>query len=152
MCEDDARLVRELPVLEDLPRDGLTALGGRLRIPPHLAWREEKSHELSVSLLPGINEIDYRKFSLSGSEALFYPSSTVAKNLLDAIESSTTLTHFDLWLRRNKPCKYLFYPNPFATSASPSQIHPGRFLVNDLFRDVRAKKKKDTKPTKYRLS
>lgn len=122
VCEDDVRHVRRIPRLDSFPRDGMCMLGGEMRQPVQDPWYEEanfqrKKKRILRGLKKGVNAIDYDKYSINGSEAIFYPNADVAKQILEEISRSTSLTHFDLWLRKNKLMKYIYFPNPFGHGA-----------------------------------
>jgi len=139
ILEDDAVLRQRgrLPAPVDLPTDEAVYFGGCMRTPgPWASQRrdfpEALEAELWSRLKPGLNPV--QDFSVAGSEALFVPNSGVARQLLGPLEDpAVRLLHLDLFRRKHRQVRLLWFPNCFAADDPVASQVEGRPLLRDLY-------------------
>jgi hypothetical protein len=121
ILEDDALLDTSIYMLNHLeagcPRD-ICLFGGVLQHPKtynkQKEFRENEAPEIIKTFKCGFNEIDYDKFRFTGAWAIFYPDYHHCQKIMNYIKhSGKKLTHYDIYLAKNKLVKYLAYPSVF---------------------------------------
>ena len=140
ILEDDAFL--DGLVIESLPKDGATLLGGVIRHPTRWELDKEfintKAKKIINKFKNGVNEIDYKKYRWNGAWAIYYPTWKIVKQILDFILSKNfKFKHYDLFLANHKLIKYLYYPSIFThdDSRSISQVSSNKsgYIKNYIF-------------------
>tara|TARA_R110000824_G_scaffold157869_3_gene331405 strand:- start:4212 stop:4922 length:711 start_codon:yes stop_codon:yes gene_type:complete len=114
ILEDDS--FYEPPECVILPEDAPCLLNGKLCHPT--AWKKniefvkDKVDDILNTFTSSLHEIDYDTYRWSGAFAIYYPKWENARSILDFIyKSGKKLTHFDIYLAKNRLVKYLHYPS-----------------------------------------
>jgi len=137
IVEDDAVLRRPMPAPEALG-DRPVALEGLLTTPGvwARAGREFASPQRMAcwrSLVPGLNDVDVRSFTLLGTAALYVPDARCAEEILKLIDDAPRLKAIDTFYRQHRVFQRLYFPNPFACEdIQVSEIHD-KALPRDLY-------------------
>jgi len=137
IVEDDAVLRRPVPAPAELGGRPV-ALEGLLTTPGvwHRASKEFASArrlECWRSLRPGLNEVDWRAFTLLGTAALYVPDARCAADILRLMDEAPRLKAIDTFYREQRVFRFLCFPNPFACEdLEGSEIHD-RALPRDLY-------------------
>ena len=120
ILEEDAGLMNTLP----LPPGKTCYMGGWI-IPPLISQAEK----VKVPIKPkkGLNKIDYDKFKIITTHALFIKSHEEATELLDMTIEPEKLKNYDVFLADNQYFKEFYYPSVFVQEKHKSEIN---FQVN----------------------
>jgi len=119
ILEEDAELMSTLPV----PPTQTCYMGGWI-VPPLIS----KTGKVKVDLTPrsGLNKIDYDKFKIITTHALFIKSHEEATELLDMTIEPEQLKPYDIFLAGKQFFKAYYYPSVFVQSQHRSEIsHTG---------------------------
>jgi hypothetical protein len=115
VLEDDALLKSVVEPYGMSNCDSPVLLGGSLCHPSNWKYNNEfikkKVYEIIFDFEYGINKINYDKYRFTGAWAIYYPKWKHAQQILDFIYENKKLTHFDIYLSKNKLIKYLHYPS-----------------------------------------
>ena len=137
VVEDDACLRRPMPTPDELG-DRAVALEGELATPG--AWKRATSefgvHQRFKSwrgLVDGINEVDFNRFTLLGTGALYLPGPEVAHEMLTLMDVAPRLKAIDTWYREHRVIKHLFFPNVFACDDGGSSQIDQKSHSRDLY-------------------
>lgn len=155
VLQDDARLVRALPPVAELPRDCAVYFGGALRTPGTWSkqqWEFDERREVAVweSIPDGLNEIDFERFTILGSEAIYFPCAAAAQRIVDLLDSSERLIAEDALYRKHRAITKFYFPNIFASSdRCESEITNNVVEIRDLY-GQRARKIKDRQARRAR--
>jgi hypothetical protein len=139
VLEDDARLVRPLPPPELLrSAGGPVYLGGSFTTPgPYVHHQRDFSPAIEDAVweacVPGLNAVDYARFSIVGTEAIYYPDAAAARRVAAAVEAAPRLTYWDGFLRRHRLVGNFFFPNPFAAQDDEVSHVSCRVHLRDLY-------------------
>ena len=115
VCEDDAIKIREID-LNTLPTE-VCLFSGQIHAPAPWAndvgWRlSQDRKDIIASWSQGVNEIDYKRFRWTQTNAIYIPNKAKAQELLDSIRKEKSYKGYDIFLTNRKLIKYLYYPAP----------------------------------------
>ena len=115
ILEEDADLMSILP----LPPENSCYMGGWI-IPPKVTL----AGKVKVDINPhrGLNKINYDKFKIITTHALFIKGHDDAKRLLDLTIDGEPLKPYDIFLAGNQYFKHFYYPSIFVQGSHKSEI------------------------------
>ena len=115
ILEEDASLMNTLP----LPPGKTCYMGGWI-IPPLIS----QAGKVKVNVKPkkGLNQIDYNKFKIITTHALFIKDHDEATDLLDRTIQPEKLKNYDIFLADEIIFKYFYYPSVFVQEKHKSEI------------------------------
>ena len=124
ILEDDANLSGILPVV---PNE--TCYMGGWIVPPQIS----KTGKVKLNIKPkrGLNKIDYDKFKIITTHALFIKEIDEATMLLDSTIQPEKIKNYDVHLADNQYFKSYYYPPVFVQGKHISDID-GKVNKNDL--------------------
>ena len=115
ILEEDAGLMSTLP----LPPGKSCYMGGWI-IPPLIS--NAGKVKMNVKPHKGLNKIDYDKFKIITTHALFIKSHEEATDLLDMTIEPVSLKNYDIFLADEKYFHYYYYPSIFVQEKHKSEI------------------------------
>ena len=123
ILEDDANLSGNLPAV---PKE--TCYMGGWIVPPQIS----KTGKVKLNIKPkrGLNKIDYDKFKIITTHALFIKEIDEATMLLDSTIQPEKIKNYDVHLADNKYFKSYYYPPVFVQGKHFSDIE-GKVNKND---------------------
>jgi|DEB0MinimDraft_10_1074344.scaffolds.fasta_scaffold05791_3 hypothetical protein len=132
IIEDDAMLVNPIP--KDLPQDGFTYLGG------FTSHTKMTDGPLRIDFEDGIHKIEHSEYRVLMTLAIYIPSPSVAKKMLNSLESETgRIRAIDVMLRDTHLNQYISYPASFIERPEESQIRKNKNkFSNDKYHWVTA--------------
>ena len=115
ILEQDADLMNSLP----LPPDKTCYMGGWI-VPPKVTL----AGKVKLNLKPksGLNTINYDKFKIITTHALFIKDHDEAVKLLDMTIEPEKLKPYDIFLAQEKFFKHFYYPSVFVQESHRSEI------------------------------
>ena len=115
ILEADAKLNIQLPK----PPNQSCYMGGWI-IPPQIS----KIGKIKIKLKPkkGLNKINYNKFKIITTHALFIKNKEEARDILESTLIKKNIKNYDLHLSNHKLFNYFYYPPPFVQSQHKSEI------------------------------
>ena len=124
ILEDDANLSGGLPVV---PKE--TCYMGGWIVPPQIS----KTGKVKLNIKPkrGLNKIDYDKFKIITTHALFIKEIDEATMLLDSTIQPEKIKNYDVHLADNQYFKNYYYPPVFVQGKHISDID-GKVNKNDI--------------------
>tara|TARA_B100000780_G_scaffold276975_1_gene246678 strand:+ start:123 stop:911 length:789 start_codon:yes stop_codon:yes gene_type:complete len=115
ILEEDADLMNSLP----MPPGKSCYMGGWI-VPPKITLAGKV--EVGVKPHRGINKIDYDKFKIVTTHALFIKDQDEATELLNMTIEPESLKPYDIFLAGNQFFKEFYYPSVFVQGAHKSEI------------------------------
>lgn len=121
ILEDDAELVRNLPNINDLQKDGIIYFGGFFH--NKLMTNNKKIVHESKE---GINKLDKSNMRILMTLSYFIPSYLIAQKIIDYIDSLNRYRAIDIILYQVPIDNYYVYPSVYIERCIESQIRKNK--------------------------
>ena len=128
ILEDDAELINEV-VLNNLPKDGLTYLGGFF----HNIKMTSKNKIINNNSIDGINELDKSKMRILMTLSYYIPKWEIAQIIVNHIEKLKRYRAIDILLFNIEIPTYYNYPANYIEKDIISTIRKNKSKHSDIY-------------------